>query len=545
MQESTLGAYTLRWSMGGNYATSVASSPIFLLTDPASDPGARLYARRLCDGMGALARTGVIPEPDQVRRVWADALAAAESDLATITLMASDHDIPDIGLRAALLAAVSVEGNMRWLVHSIGGLGVIHDDGTRHTTITSSTELPMRARDRFVLLSDAVIRGHSSGRTNNVISQLPRAQRAAAVLVSSVPAAGRDAATAIVVDVHDADSLAALDFPETLMSAEVEAVSEPSLVSDWAMQVLGVQGRARVDESPLTAPDLDDFVFQSYLGSGGFADVFLYEEQTPKRLVAIKVLKSDGRAGRHFRSEIDVMGQLGAHPSIVSIYDAALAPTGQPYIVMQYCPGPSLSDQLSRGPLPVADALRMGIQLSGATHTAHMLGIAHYDIKPSNVLTTAFGRYALSDFGIATLVGNASTDVLGMSLPWAAPEVLRGEECGCPADIYSVGATLYTALYGHAPFAVAGLGKRAYIEHVHTGDIAYPPIDGISEPVNAAIVDLLSAALERDVAARTSSVEMIGRGLQEIQQAMGLAATELEIPQTETWNTPPSGIVPL
>lgn len=530
MQQLSIGPFTLRWSIGGNYRTAVAQAPIFLLTDPADDPAATLAAKRLCDGLGALARAGNIPDVDQVRHVWGDALAAAESDLANVTLMATDADMPDIDIRACLLAAVEADGEYCWLVHT-SGLDIVRDDG-EPSIIRSDMLLPFTARDRFVLLSDTLRHVHSPGRMNNVISQLPRAQRAAAVLVSAVPHEERGSATAIVVDVHDADSIAALNFPETLLPDEIDdSVPEPSITSDWALQALGIDAHHE-SESPLTAPDLDDFVFKSYLGSGGFADVFLYEEQTPKRLVAIKVLRQGHSLTRRgeFRSEIDVMGQLGGHPSIVSIFDADVAPTGQPYIVMQYCPGASLSEQLVDGPLPVGDALRMCIQLAGATHTAHMLGIAHYDIKPSNVLTTAFGRYALSDFGIAELIGNASADVAGMSLPWVAPEALRGEECTYLADVYSVGATLYTALYGQAPFAAAGLGKRAYIERVQSAQIDFPDIAGLGGKARALLVGALTEAMSRDVAARTSSVDKLAHALQEVQRELGLPVTELEIP---------------
>ncbi|QOR46806.1 serine/threonine protein kinase [Trueperella pecoris] len=524
-----LGQYILRWSIGGDYLGAVAQAPIFLLIDPADEPGARVAAKRLRDGFGALARAGGIPDAHQVRRVWNDAMTAAESDLATITLMATDVDMPSVNLGAVLLAVVEEDGHYSWLVHSMGSLTAVHDDGTSSSEVGGDFRLqPMRAGERFVLLSQSLREAHSAGRIRNVISQLPRAQRAAAVLVSDE----RNAATAVVVDVHDAVSIAALDFPETLMAEDLdEEVSEPSLTSDWALQALGIAGHTHASEQPLTAPELDDFVFESYLGSGGYADVFLYEEQTPKRLVAIKVGVGSGK-GRSgdFRSEIDVMGQLGGHPSIVSIFDADVAPTGQPYIVMQYCPGPSLAERLVDGPLPIDEVLRMGIQLSGATHTAHMLGIAHYDIKPSNVLTTAFGRFALSDFGIAQIVGNSSTDVTGMSLPWAAPEALRGEECTYLADVYSMGATLYTAIYGHAPFATAGLGKRAYIERVQSADVDYPQIPGVTGPAFDKLVAVLAGALERDVNARTASVDQIGRGLQEVQSELGLAVTELEIP---------------
>jgi len=226
-------------------------------------------------------------------------------------------------------------------------------------------------------------------------------------------------------------------------------------------------------------PALDDFRFISYLGSGGFSDVYLYEEQLPRRLVAIKVLSKrslgEGTSSQ-FRDEVDLMAQLSGHPSVVSIYDANVAESGHPYVVMQYCPMPSLAERLASGPLPMDEVLKMGVQVAGAVHTAHVMGILHYDLKPANVLYSEFGRPLLGDFGIATLVGASNDDVLGASLPWAAPEVLLNRPSGTPADVYSLAATVYTALAGHAPYSLDGQEtKREYVARVLDSDVPSVP----------------------------------------------------------------------
>ncbi len=539
MQQSSIGDFSFRWSIGGNYVNALAEAPIFLLTDPADDSAARIVGRRLLDGFGALARTTTQIEPDHIIRVWDDAIMAAEEDLATITMVATDAELPAPDLHAALLAVVKNDGEWMWMIHTTGDLFVLFQDGDRIVTKRGDyTFVPMAAGQRFVLVTRALSAFHSSDRITNVVTQLRRAQRAAAVLVANTPEHKRDESTAIVVDVHDAESIAALEFPETLLPGDIteQPVDESiGIDANWALRALGFGESAQKDpDRKLTPPELDDFVFVSYLGSGGFADVYLYEEQTPKRLVAIKVLRAgQSQSSRaDFRAEIDVMGQLGSHPSIVSIYDADVTDKGQPYIVMQYCPGASLSERLIDGPLPIVDVLRIGIQLSSAVHTAHMLGIVHYDIKPSNVLASEFGRYQLGDFGIAALVGTSGTEVAGMSMPWAAPEALRGEESTYLADVYSVGATLYTAIYGRAPFAGKGLSRRAYISRALTEDILYPAIEDVSENNHDKIVRVLRGALERQPAARTASVADIGRALQEIQRDLGEPVSELEIPQT-------------
>ncbi len=157
--------------------------------------------------------------------------------------------------------------------------------------------------------------------------------------------------------------------------------------------------------APSTPPDLPGYKPLQLLGSGGFADVFLYEQRLPRRKVAVKVLLTEelGRDTRaQFVAEANLMAQLSAHPFIVTIFHADVSADGRPYFVMEYCSGPSLADRYKRERFAVEDALRTGIRLAGAVATAHAAGILHRDIKPANVLTNDYGWPALTDFGISS-----------------------------------------------------------------------------------------------------------------------------------------------
>ncbi|WP_374945780.1 serine/threonine-protein kinase, partial [Agreia sp.] len=160
---------------------------------------------------------------------------------------------------------------------------------------------------------------------------------------------------------------------------------------------------------PSAPPEIAGFTHEQLLGSGGFADVFLYEQRMPRRRVAIKVLLSEALtegARENFDAEANLMAQLSTHPSIVTIYQADIAPDGRPYLVMEYCSRPNLAARYRREKISVAEALRIGIQVAGAVETAHRAGILHRDIKPANILTTEYNRPALTDFGISvTMVG--------------------------------------------------------------------------------------------------------------------------------------------
>src|SRR5690554_4054453 len=137
-------------------------------------------------------------------------------------------------------------------------------------------------------------------------------------------------------------------------------------------------------------PELPGYTFVKLLGSGGFSDVFLYDQKLPKRRVAVKVLLVEDLSGANraaFVAEANLMAQLSAHPYIVTIYQADVAADDRPYFVMEYCSGPSLADRYKREQFSVADALQIGVRLSSAIATAHSVGILHRDIKPANVLT--------------------------------------------------------------------------------------------------------------------------------------------------------------
>jgi len=208
---------------------------------------------------------------------------------------------------------------------------------------------------------------------------------------------------------------------------------------------------------PSTPPAIPGLHPVRLLGMGGFADVFCYEQQMPRRLVAVKVLlaSSLGEDVREaFRAEANVMASLSHHPSIVTVFGADVAADGRPYLVMEYCSRPGLGQRYRTERMSVAEVLRIGVRLASAVETAHRAGILHRDIKPANVLVTDFGWPALTDFGIAaTTAGTA----VGMSIPWSPPELLAEEPRSDErSDVYSLAATIYSLLAGRSPFEIPG-----------------------------------------------------------------------------------------
>lgn len=301
--------------------------------------------------------------------------------------------------------------------------------------------------------------------------------------------------------------------------------------------------------APSTPPELSGYAPLGLLGSGGFADVFLYEQKLPRRKVAVKVLLAEG-LGRdtkaQFVAEANLMAQLSAHPFIVTIFHADVSADGRPYFVMEYCSGPSLAERYKRQPLPIDDALRTGVRLAGAIATAHAAGILHRDIKPANVLTNDYGWPALTDFGISSnlegelpvhtvtaTTGSSATgsgqSAVGMSVPWSPPEMFEDDpKPDTRSDVFSLAATVHTLVAGRTPFEIPGRsnGSLDLIGRIERGAIT--PIDRAEVP--RSLIAVLAKGMSPRREDRYPSAVEFARALQRIELELGYAATTIEVP---------------
>jgi serine/threonine protein kinase len=285
----------------------------------------------------------------------------------------------------------------------------------------------------------------------------------------------------------------------------------------------------RLPERPPVLSGLDHI---RTLGRGGFADVFLFQQDMPRRMVAVKVLHHDvvdADVLRMFNAEADVMARLSAHPSILTVFDASISADGRPYLVMELCPT-SMGARYRSETISVAEVLSTGVKMASALETAIREGVLHRDIKPSNILITTFGTPVLADFGIATSLASAGNDdVIAMSVPWSSPEVVEERSTGTVAsEVWALGATLYTLLAGRTPFEVPGAGNNArdqLIARISKG--RYTPFDRPDVP--ARLQQVLARAMDRDPARRQPSMLALATELQLVQQELGLAPTALEV----------------
>jgi non-specific serine/threonine protein kinase len=292
---------------------------------------------------------------------------------------------------------------------------------------------------------------------------------------------------------------------------------------------LGTQHYPPSSAAELGSAGFDD---AKEIGRGGFGVVYRCTQADLDRTVAVKVLTVDldeENRARFFREQ-QAMGRLTGHPNIVNILQVGATGSGRPYIVMPYHPQDSLDAQIRRdGPLLLSEALRLGVKLAGAVESAHKLGIVHRDIKPANILLTDYGEPELADFGIAHITGGfeTATGVVTGSPAYTAPEVLGGDPPSPAADIYGLGAVLFSALTGHAAFERRS-GEQVVAQFLRITTQAVPDLreHGIANDVAEAI----SRAMSRTPGARPATAAEFGEELRQLQRRHGFPVDEMPLP---------------
>jgi TolB-like protein/Flp pilus assembly protein TadD/predicted Ser/Thr protein kinase len=268
------------------------------------------------------------------------------------------------------------------------------------------------------------------------------------------------------------------------------------------------------------------------IGQGGMGEVFLADDESLHRQVALKFLppelQRDATARKRFLREARSAAALD-HPYICHINEVAEA-DGRDFIVMEYVDGPSVKDRLGDGPLAAEALLPIGIEVAEALEAAHAKGIVHRDIKPANIMLTRTGHAKVMDFGLAKQgvppggVGSAEVTVTAVTaagttvgtLAYMAPEQLRGREADARSDIWSLGVTLYEMAAGWLPFP----GQSGF--EVSSAILGRAPRPLPAE-VPAALGAVIGRCLEKEPAKRYQTAREVRTALEEIRAGTAAA----------------------
>jgi serine/threonine protein kinase/WD40 repeat protein len=262
------------------------------------------------------------------------------------------------------------------------------------------------------------------------------------------------------------------------------------------------------------------------LGSGGMGLVYRAQQQSPRREVALKVIRA-GTASvelvRRFEKEALILGRLD-HEGIARVYDAGVVqgPAGpEPFVAMELVQGEPLLEYAGRLALPIAARIELLARIGDAVAHAHDQGIVHRDLKPSNVLVKPDGQPKVLDFGVALMLGRdaeASTrqttagELIG-TLPYMSPEQLTGvpDEIDERSDVYALGVMAYELLTTRRPYDLDGLSvpaaARLLAEHTPTR------LGSVDRTMRGDLENIVSKALEKERALRYASARELASDL--------------------------------
>jgi tetratricopeptide (TPR) repeat protein len=258
---------------------------------------------------------------------------------------------------------------------------------------------------------------------------------------------------------EDADASSVLSIGSTLDADSTPFWDSQATAISWVEGTLGAWKWTLPAPSANRAEVVPGFEILGELGHGGMGVVYKARQDRLKRLIALKMIRSDWHGNpehlARFEIEAEAVARLN-HPNIVRIYEIGKA-GGVAYVVLELLEGGTLKERMAGTPQPVREAAGVLSALARGVHAAHVAGILHRDLKPSNVLFDHAGVPKIADFGLAKRLeveeGETQTGQILGTPSYMAPEQAKGwdREIGAQADIYSLGAILYEMLTGRPP----------------------------------------------------------------------------------------------
>jgi serine/threonine-protein kinase len=294
------------------------------------------------------------------------------------------------------------------------------------------------------------------------------------------------------------------------------AALDPTLEIHTGTELLGAGGSYRL---------------ASELGRGGMGVVWSAYHVESGRTVAVKVLHSevaqDARLGAQLLRE-GRAASLANHPGIVNVTDFGNSASGRAFLVMEFVDSDTLDKLLDAGALPLRRAVLIGRRIASALQAAHVRGVVHHDLKPSNVFVDPLDHVKIGDFGAAKVLSHSGAELtqtqsgLVLGTPnYMSPERARGQESDERSDLYSVGCMLFQMIQGRPPYDADSL-MDVLLGHLTE---PLPELTSPYGPVPEALVQVVRKATAKTVALRYQSAGEIEQDLQKASSALGAEAS--------------------
>ena len=313
---------------------------------------------------------------------------------------------------------------------------------------------------------------------------------------------------------------------ESLLAAHLKAGSfiEASPAEDMTRLFDRDQVQSIVGKS------LSRYKILSLIGTGGMGEVYLAEDTSLGRRVAIKLLPDffarDPQSRNRFLREAKLAATLD-HPNICTVHEVGQA-SGYHFIAMQYVEGKTLGEVIGGSPLNINALLSISLQVAHALATAHAAGIIHRDIKPGNIIVTQSGQVKVLDFGLAKLVEDkeglhadklTQTGVALGTPAYMSPEQARGERADARSDIFSLGVAFYEMATGRVPFK----GKSQHETLNAVINQPHRPLAELNKEVPPELAYLIDRTLAKDPKDRHHSMHELIEHLWKVAQAVGFS----------------------
>ena len=288
------------------------------------------------------------------------------------------------------------------------------------------------------------------------------------------------------------------------------------------------------------------YEIKAEIGRGGMATVYHAYDPRFEREVALKVLPREMLHDPQFRTRFEREAKTIAmleHPAIVPVYDFG-EEEGQPYFVMRYMTGGSLSDRMKQGPMTIQEVAHLFGRLAPALDEAHAKGIIHRDLKPANILFDQYGEPYISDFGIAKIAAGSQANLTGSAIvgtpAYMSPEQAQGEGIDGRSDIYGLGVILFELLTGQQPYH-GDTPMSVVVKHI-TDPV--PHILDVKPDLPPAIEAVIEKAMAKDREERFSTVKALTDALETVARGETLDLENIDrtlVASTRTVNTKKPG----